>query len=139
MEATFFLARPADAVGVHSIDDLPVEPATEPLAIPRLGAIRALARVLGVDPEGALRQLTDTTCQSFPIWTLSSELMRALGTLPDDEIDDVARAWLDDESAAEVDADLYELSTLVGDLRESLRSRNDIAERLCVLLEEKAF
>ena len=46
MEATFFSCPREDAVGVSAIDDLPCEPAGEPIRIESTGVLAALARTL---------------------------------------------------------------------------------------------
>lgn len=120
-------------------DDLPTEPAAEALRIPSPAPLVALAGLLRGGAERAVAPLRDATCRSFPVWAFDPEFSRALADLPDSALDGVAQEWLADASCAELDADAYELSTLLTDLRQALGERSDPAQQLFVLLEEKAL
>ena len=139
MEATFFVARPEDVVGVTSSDDLPVEPAAESFRPCSPAALKSLAHVLGVDGKRVVTPLTDQTCRSFPIWVLGREVAIAIGQLDESGIDAVAERWRDDECMDADELDLYELTTLLGDLQQALRETSELSARVCVLLEQKAF
>ncbi len=143
MEATFFVARRAQAMGIHAWTDLPCDPAAEPLDLESLDGLRSLAEVLGAGGDRALTQLTDATCRSFPVWSLSGEFTRALGALDAKGIEDAAARWQERMGEDPLDADLYELETLLGDLREAATGARPLdlgeAPELFVLLEQKAF
>jgi hypothetical protein len=135
MDALFFLARREAAAGVTCSRDLPVDPAAEPLRLEEPSPLAGLARVLGVPP--CVRPLRDATCRSFPVWELGAEITRRIAKLDDAEVDDVAERWQKHDETA-LDADLYELATCLGDLREAIRCGAE-GESLFVLLEERAW
>ncbi len=139
MEALFFVSGRAAATGVRSEDDLPCEPLAPGLPVPGPEPLLALATALGVQTRGALSQLRDATCQSFPIWSLGPGLLRALLQLDDSQIDDTGQSWLEACGSARPDADLYEICLLLEALRAALREREDATHELFVLLEEKAL
>jgi hypothetical protein len=139
MEALFFTATHERAVRIRSVDDLEDEPAAEPLRVDSPGAVVALAVALCGQGRGMIEQLRDATCQSFPVWSLSTDCADALSTLSDDAIDPIAEAWREKAGAAELDADLYELSTCLTDLRQALAVGRERGEQLFVLFEEKAL
>lgn len=135
MDAVFFLCCRDDAARVSSSRDLPGEVAADPLRIEEPSPLAGLAQVLGVTPgPGPLR---DATCRSFPVWDLGVELARRIAALDDAEIDDAAERWQKHDETS-LDADCYELSCCLGDLREALRSRSE-DEGLFVLLEERPW
>jgi len=138
MEAVFFVCPPEAAHDVRSIDDVPGEPAGEPLAVASPGALAGLVQALGAESRGALRQLRDATCQSFPVWAFARGLASALASLDEREIDAVAERWLATHARELGDVDLYELSLCVAGLRNALGASAEDA-RLFVLLEEKAW
>lgn len=139
MEATFFIAPREQATGVSSVDDIPGEPAAEPLVVASPGPLLALTRLLGATGSGAVSPLRDATCRSFPVWEYRPDVAAAISALSKDEIDEIAEALANDPSAEGMDADLFELATLLSDLGEALRSSSDSEGRLFVLLEEKAI
>ena len=135
MDALFFLARGGDALGVTSSHDLPVDPAAAPLRLEDPSPLAGLAHVL--DIERRARPLRDATCQSFPVWELGRDLTRRIAALGDAEIEDVAERWLKHDETS-LDADLFELTTCLADLREAIRAA-ERGESLFVLLEERAW
>ena len=135
MDAIFFSCLKAAAIGVGSSDDLPCDPATEPLRLSDLSPLVSLAHLLGV--EDPPRPLRDATCRSFPVWTLGSELASQIRSLDDGAIDALAESW-QKQSGSSLDADLFELCTCLADLRRALRGCDD-GESLFVLLEERAW
>ena len=135
MDALFFLTRSEDALGVASSDDLPTEPVADALRLEDPSPLLGLARVLGV--EARVRPLRDATCRSFPVWQMGSELSHRIAGLDDAEIDAAAERW-QVHSETSLDADLYELTGCLADLRNALRG-GDTGERLFVLLEERAW
>lgn len=139
MEAIFFTGTRDRATRVRSGDDLDDEPVAEPLRVESPGAVAVLAVVVCGKDSGSLEQLRDATCQSFPVWSLSAPFAEALSTLSEDAVDSVAEAWLVKAGSAELDADLYELTTCLIDLRQALSKCGDRGEQLFVLFEEKAF
>jgi len=139
MEATFFIAKQQQAVGVRHFDDLPVDPISEPLQIPSTKALIALATVLSGQDQGPMQPLRDATCQSFPIFTFEPTVVRAIARLSEDEIDGIAELWLDTEAWDDGDADIYELSTFLNELQEGIGTIRNLGERLYILLEEKAY
>lgn len=139
MEVLFFLATRDDAGGIRSIDDLQDDPAAEPLEVESPGALVALAFALCGSSNGALEQLRDATCQSFPVWALSAEFVAALESLSESDMDRVAESWLEKAGEHEVAADLYELTTCLTDLRDALLARQNREAELFALLEEKAL
>jgi len=139
MEALFFTATREGATRVRSLEDLEDEPAAEPLRVDSPGAVVALAVVLCGSGRGSIEQLRDATCQSFPVWSLSAAFANALSSLADEDIDSIADAWLEKAGAAEVDADPYELTTCLADLRRALAEGRDGGEELFVLFEERAL
>ncbi len=139
MEATFFICRRERALGVRDIDGLPAEPVGEPLRGDATGALFALVGILTSAARGAIQPLRDATCQSFPVWSFAPEVVDALVAMSDPDIDRVAQAWLENETSQELDADAYELSLLLGELRQELSARDDSEMELFVLLEEKAL
>lgn len=132
MEIVFFVASASEATGVASSDDLPGEPAAEPIAAIGPRALRDLAAALDVEGSGA-SPLRDATCRSFPVWRIDPALCRRLAGLDDDEVDAYADRWVPDERL-----DLHERASCLTDLRDALRERAD-GERLFALLEERAF
>jgi hypothetical protein len=138
MEAIFFVCGAGEAHDVRSSDDVPGEPAAEPLAVASPGALAGLVHALAPEARGALRQLRDATCQSFPVWTFARELASALASLDEREVDAIAERWLASHADDLGDADLYELSLCIAGLRDALGASADGA-RLFVLLEEKAW
>ena len=138
MHAVFFVCRPEEASGVSSIDDLPGDSAAEPLAVDSPGAVAGLVSALGAKLRESLGPLRDATCQSFPVWTFSQTFAAAIEGLDDGDLECVARRWLACTENAFRDADLYELSVCLGELRDAIRARAP-EEQLFVLLEEKAW
>jgi len=135
MDALFFLCGREQALGVSASDDLPAEPVAEALQLDDPSPLLNLAEALGA--ESAIRPLRDATCRSFPVWDLGDEVAAHIAALDDDEIDAAAERW-HAKGATCLDADLYELSSCLGDLRDALHSRG-AGERLFVLLEERAW
>jgi len=118
-----------------------VEPAAESLRFSSPAALLALARALSSGTTPGVEPLRDATCQSFPVWSFDAAPSCALGDASDASLEAIAEQWhqaLVGEDAADLDVDLYELSTCLTDLREALR-RATASERLFVLLEEKAL
>ncbi len=141
MEATFFISSANRAAGVLQYDDIPTEPIGEPLSMTSTQPLVALARAVAGEERVAssLRPLRDATCQSYPIVQFEPVVVRALATLKDSEIDPVAELWLSLANWEEGEIDLYELSQCVEELRAGLGHVRDLAERLYILLEEKAW
>jgi hypothetical protein len=139
MDATFFTAQRQDAMGVSAWDDIPDEPAAEPLRIADPRALTALGRLLCGEGVAGIAPLRDATCRSFPVWAFASALRCRIAELADEEIDPLAERWLQDPACAGMEGDLYELSTLLTDLRATLRDRQQPGEELFVLLEQKAL
>lgn len=139
MEATFFTCPRSDAVGVNAIDDLPCEPAGEPVRIESTQVLSALARSLCGKDARPVAPLRDATCRSFPVFEFDSGVARALAALSEARIDEVAEAWLADESWRGADIDLYETASLLGEIRQALRESESADASLFVLLEEKAL
>ncbi len=139
MEATFFIARHQQAVGVRHFDDLPVDPVTEPLRIPSTKALISLASVVLGQDQGPMQPLRDATCQSFPIFTFEPAVVRTISRYSEEEIDDIAALWLDTSAWNDGDVDLYELSTFLKELQEGIGTIRNIGDRLYILLEEKAY
>lgn len=135
MEATFFASPRSEAVGVSCQEDLPREPAGEPVKFESIAWLRRLSELVGLSAAEFAAPLRDATCQSFPVWELGRELCQQLGKLGDEELDAVAVRWVDEAVA---DADAHELSELLCQLREALRLAGS-DDRLYVLLEEKAL
>lgn len=135
MEALFFSSLPDEATTVTSSHDLPGDPISEALRIEDPSPLAGLARLM--DAERDPRPLRDATCRSFPVWALGTDLSNRIGSLGDDEIDDLAERWQKHDEAS-LDADLYELASFLGDLREAVR-RLEPAESVFVLLEERAW
>jgi hypothetical protein len=139
VEAVFFVGGSVDALAVASSDDLDlalhVPLAAETLTLTDPSPLVGLGEILGADRRvGPLR---DATCRSFPVWDLGSEIAQRLAALDDAMIDLVAARW-HAKHASSLDADLYELSTCLADLRDAIR-RADAGHRVFVLLEERAF
>ena len=139
MEATFFVARHQQALGVRHYDDLPVEPIGEPLAISSFQTLAALASALCGEEQGPMQPLRDATCQSFPIFNFEPGVVKALSNVSDADIDDIARQWLESAEWDDGDRDLYELSDFLKELREGIGAIRNLGERLYILLEEKAY
>ncbi len=143
MEATFFVSSRENATGIHAWTDIPSDPASEPLRVASIRGIRSLATALGADADEALTQVTDATCRSFPVWMFSDACVRALRGLANEEVEEVAKRWRSSLDEDELDADLYELETLLADLQRAARAARPrtIGQRpgLFVLLEQKAF
>ena len=139
MEATFFTCAREEAVGVSAIDDLPCEPAGEPVRIQSVDVLAALAHALSGDGARAVTPLRDATCRSFPVFEFALEVPRTLAALPDAQIDETAESWLSDASWHGADVDLYQIASLLGDIRHALRDSDSRQARLFVLLEEKAL
>ena len=135
MDALFFLSRHEQALGVAASDDLPAEPVADALQLDDPSALLGLADVLGV--ERGIRPLRDATCRSFPVWDLGDEITARIAALDDAEIDAAAERW-HASGATHLDADLYELASCLGDLREAVHGGYE-GERLFVLLEERAW
>jgi len=136
MDATFFTTDLDRALGVFTYDDLPVDPAGDPVRVPSPAFVLALAELLGGDRAPCARPLRDATCRSFPIWDLGPEVSERLARAGDAEIDALAAAWL--ASGDGVEADAYELALLLAEIRAALQCCA-AGERLFVLLEERAF
>ncbi len=141
MEATFFISSAGRAAGVMQYDDIPTEPIGEPLSMMSTQPLIALARAVGGEAleAGSLRPLRDATCQSYPIVQFEPAVVRALATLKDSDIDQIAEQWLELANWEDGEIDLYELSQCVEDLRAGLGRVRDLGERLYILLEEKAW
>ena len=133
MEIVFFIAREHEAQGVASSDDLPGDPATEPMDADGPAALQGLGEALGLGPERAAVRLRDATCRSFPVWSISSGLCTCLETLDDAGIDAAAEAWKPGGRS-----DAWERATGLTDLRDALR-RREPGEGLFALFEERAF
>jgi hypothetical protein len=133
MEIVFFLALPDEAQSVTSSDDLPRDPAADPIVVDGPAALLELGVALGLEDKPVMRQLRDATCQSFPIWALSDTLCGRLGALEDEEIDPSAEAWRPNPSS-----DLHERASCLTALRDALGSCED-GETLFALFEERAF
>ncbi len=139
MEATFFTCPRVDAVGVTAIDDLPCEPAGEPVRIESTGVLSALARTLCGTEAGDVQPLRDATCRSFPVFEFASDVPKTLAALPETRIDAVAESWLSDPSWQGADIDLYETACLLISIRQALRDSDAPDAPLFALLEEKAI
>jgi len=147
MEATFFTCPRADAVGVSAIDDLPCEPAGESVRIESAGVLSALARTLCGDEQSRVEPLRDATCRSFPVFEFAGSVPQALTELAESRIDEIAEAWLADESWQGADIDLHETACLIAEIRDALvEARQQTVgdsgspePSLFVLLEEKAI
>ena len=139
MEATFFTCLRQDAVGVSAIDDLPCDPAGEPVRIESAGVLSALARALCGDGASRVEPLRDATCRSFPVFEFASGVAQALAGLDEARIDEVAESWLADASCRGADIDLHETACLLTEIRDALRDSEAPEARLFVLLEEKAI
>ena len=139
VEATFFTCPREAAVGVSSIDDLPCEPAGEPLRIESSGVLSALARTLCGEQASKLEPLRDATCRSFPVFQFASAVSQKLAALPETRVDEIAERWLADASWQGADIDLHEAACLLSDLRQALRASESTDAPLFVLLEEKAL
>jgi len=139
MEALFFTATRETATRVRSVEDLEDEPAAEPLRVDSPGAVVALSVVLCGGGRGSIKQLRDATCQSFPVWSLSAGFANALSSIGDEDIDSIAEAWLEKAGGAEIEADLYELTNCLTDLRRASALARDGGEQLFVLFEERAL
>ncbi len=139
MDAIFFACPREDAIGVGTVDDLPCEPAGEPVRIESPGVLVALARTLGGEAACGVKPLRDATCRSFPVFEFPSEVARALLALPEPSIDETAEAWLADESWQGADVDLYETSCLLSEIRRALQDSDSPDATLFVLLEESAI
>jgi len=138
MEAVFFVSAPGAAIGVACVDDLPGDPAAEPLAFDAPAALAGFVEALLGTARDALRPLRDATCQSFPVFSLSRELAAAVADLDATSLDAVAERWYERAADSLRDATPYDLSVCLGEIRDSLRASDD-DERLYVLLEEKAL
>ncbi len=139
LEATFFVCPREDAVGVSAIDDLPCEPVGESVRIESIGVLSALTFVLCGKEASPVTPLRDATCRSFPVFEFESDAQRALRDLSDDQIDEAARAWLQEESWKGSDVDWHEAACLLGETRAALECSESLGAKLFVLLEEKAF
>ena len=139
MDAIFFACLREHAIGVGTADDLPCEPAGEPVRINSPGVLAALARILSGDGASAVKPLRDATCRSFPVFEFASEVARRLAALPAPRIDETAESWLADACCQGADIDLHETACLLTDIRDALRDSETREERLFVLLEEKAI
>ena len=139
MEATFFTCPREAAVGVSSIDDLPCEPAGEPLRIESSGVLSALARTLCGAQASKPEPLRDATCRSFPVFEFACVVSQKLVALPETRVDEIAESWLADPSWQGADIDLHEAACLLSDLRRALQEAESIDAPLFVLLEEKAL
>ncbi len=139
MEATFFVAKQQQAVGVLNYDDLPVEPIGEPLKIPSFKTLVALASAVSGGAEDPIKPLRDATCQSFPIFSFEPSVVNALANAVEDDFDKIARLWLDTADWEDQGPDLYELSEFLKELKEGIGTIRNLGERLYILLEEKAY
>ena len=139
MEATFFTCPRDAAVGVSSIDDLPCEPAGEPLRIESSGVLSALARALCGEQASKPEPLRDATCRSFPVFEFASAVSQKLAALAETRVDEIAQRWLADASWQGADIDLHEAACLLSDLRQALEESKSPNPALFVLLEEKAL
>jgi hypothetical protein len=136
MDATFFSTDLDRALGVLAYDDIPVDPAGEPLRVPSPAGVLALVALLGGDRSRQSRPLRDATCRSFPIWDMGPHVVEGIAAADDAELDRIAVDWLSE--LGEADTDVYELALLLAEVRAALRSRAE-GERLFVLLEERAY
>ena len=118
-----------------SSDDLPAEVPTDPLVLADPSPLSVLAEVLGSDHK--VRPLRDATCRSFPVWDLGADTTRRLGELDDAALEVAAQRW-QEKSGARLDADLYELTTHITELRQAILE-GEPGDRLFALLEERAF
>ena len=139
MEATFFTCPREDAIGVSAIDDLPCEPAGEPVRIESTAVLSALARSLCGEGASRVEPLRDATCRSFPVFEFTSNVPRTLAELAEARIDEIAESWLAVASWQGADIDLYETACLLADIRRALRASESPEAMLFVLLEEKAI
>jgi hypothetical protein len=139
MHATFFLADPDEAGAVASVDDLPDGPIGESLALSSPASLRRWAEGLAASERPAIEPLRDATCRSFPVWTTSAAVTRALAELSDAALETAADAWLEALGPDASGADAYTLGTLLGELRAAVRDRAGDGARVHVLLEERAF
>jgi len=135
MHALFYLSRPEEASRVSSSDDLPCEPIADALRVEDPSPLVGLAEVLGV--EARIEPLRDATCRSFPVWALGFTLTQRIAGMDDDELDRTAERWRK-HCATSLDADPYELSECLCELRTAIRG-SDAEETLFVLLEERAW
>jgi hypothetical protein len=135
VDAVFFVARSEDALRVASSANPDLYPAADPLSLADPSPLVGLGEILGADRRvGPLR---DATCRSFPVWDLGSEITQRIAVLDDVELDQIACRWHEKHGKA-FDADLYELSCCLTDLRDAIRA-SDAEHRVFVLLEERAF
>jgi hypothetical protein len=139
MEATFFVAKQQQAVGVRHYDDLPVDPIGEPLQISSFKTLLALASAVSGTEQGPIQPLRDATCQSFPIFTFEPGVVAALAKVDEADLDGIAQLWLDTADWDDQDPDLYELSDFLRDLQSGIGTIRNLGERLYILLEEKAY
>lgn len=139
MEATFFVAKQEQVVGVRHCGDLPVDPIAEPLQIPTAKVLIALASVVLGREQGPMQPLRDATCQSFPIFSFEPAVVDTISGYSEPEIEYTARLWLDSGAWDDGDVDLYELSLFLTELRDGIGKIENIDERLFILLEEKAY
>jgi hypothetical protein len=133
MELVFFVARPEDALGVCSSHDLPGDMAGDPVLADGPGALQGLAEALTEGPGPAFSPLRDTTCRSYPVWSLSKPLCSRLEALDEMEIDEVVGRW-----HPHPDADGFDRASCLSALRDALLDRGR-DEALFVLLEERAL
>jgi hypothetical protein len=140
MEATFFVADRETAMRVRSWTDVPADSAADPLTIGSTAALLALVDALGTPGRRAVAPLTDATCQSFPIWVFDPHAVDDISKLSGDRLDEVSAAWHEraDADEAEMDADVHELSMLLGEVQQAI-AEADSSQELFVLLEQKAF
>jgi hypothetical protein len=64
---------------------------------------------------------------------------RAIAALADEALEAVTEAWLVELRAGGADVDPFELSTLLGDLRDGARAGDPTRDQLFALLEERVL
>lgn len=140
MEATFFVASREAAMRVRSWTNVPADSAADPLTVGSPAALLALVDALGTRTRRGVAPLTDATCQSFPVWVFDPRAVDAISELSGDRLDEVTTAWHEraEAESAEMDADVHELSMLLGEVQQALADA-DSSQELFVLLEQKAF
>jgi hypothetical protein len=133
MELVFFIAKPEAALGVCSSHDLPGDMAGDPILADGPGALLGLAECMAYAPRGTFRQLRDTTCRSYPVWSLSAALCSRLEEMDDAGIDALAERW-----HPHPETDAFERASCLAALRDALADRGR-DEALFALLEERAL
>ncbi len=140
LDATFFSTEPDRALGVFAYDDLPVDPAGDPLRVPSPACVLALVELLGGDRKRQARPLRDATCRSFPIWDMGPQVVARIAVADDAALDRIAEGWFAAirDVEADADTDAYELASLLVEVRAALRDAAHGAS-LFVLMEERAY